>query len=126
MRLLLLASAGGAIGAGLRHLVNLATVRLLGLDVPWATFAVNVVGSLVMGGLIALLLHRVPEAVGVRVFLATGILGGFTTFSAFSLDAIMLLERGSYQHAALYIAGSVVLSVLGCFAGYMGMRAALI
>ena len=126
MRLLLLASAGGAIGAGLRHLVNIATVRLLGLDMPWATFAVNVVGSLIMGGLVAVLLYRLPEAVGVRLFLVTGILGGFTTFSAFSFDVIMMLERGSYHHAAIYILGSVVLSVLGCLAGYLAIRAALV
>ena len=126
MRLLLLASVGGAVGAGLRHLVNIAAVRWFGLDVPWATFAVNVVGSLIMGGLVALLLHRMPEAVGVRIFLATGILGGFTTFSAFSFDAIMMLERGSYQHAAAYILGSVVLSVLGCLVGYLAIRAALV
>ena len=126
MRLLLLASAGGAIGAGLRHLVNLAAVRTFGLGMPWATFAVNVLGSLVMGGLVAVLLYRMPEATGVRIFVATGILGGFTTFSAFSFDAIMMLERGSYHHAALYIVGSVLLSILGCLVGYLAVRAALV
>lgn len=117
MRLLLLACAGGAVGAGLRHLVNLTTVRVFGLGVPWATFAVNVVGSFAMGVLTAYLLGRLPDAVGLRIFLATGILGGFTTFSAFSLDVAVLAEQGNPLHAAVYIVASVLLSIGACVAG---------
>jgi CrcB protein len=117
MRLLLLACAGGAVGAGLRHLVNLTTVRVFGLGVPWATFAVNVVGSFAMGVLTAYLLGRLPDAVGLRIFLATGILGGFTTFSAFSLDVAVLAEQGSPFHAGVYILASVLLSIGACVAG---------
>lgn len=126
MQLLLLACAGGAIGAGLRHLVNLTTVRVLGLDVPWATMTVNVVGSLVMGGLVAYLLVRMPEDLMLRVFVATGILGGFTTFSAFSIDVVGYLERGELTAAAAYIAASVVMSIAACFAGFAVLRAALL
>lgn len=117
MRLLLLACAGGAVGAGLRHLVNLTTVRVFGLGVPWATFAVNVVGSFAMGVLTAYLLGRLPDAVGLRIFLATGILGGFTTFSAFSLDVAVLAEQGNPFHAGVYIVASVLLSIGACVAG---------
>lgn len=126
MQLLLLACAGGAIGAGLRHLVNLTTVRVLGLDVPWATMTVNVVGSLVMGGLVAYVLVRMPEDLMLRVFVATGILGGFTTFSAFSIDVVGYLERGELTAAAAYIAASVVMSIAACFAGFAVLRAALL
>lgn len=126
MQLLLLACAGGAIGAGLRHLVNLTTVRVFGLEVPWATLTVNVVGSLVMGGLVAYLLVRMPEDLMLRVFVATGILGGFTTFSAFSIDVVGYLERGELTAAAAYIAASVVMSIAACFAGFAVLRAALL
>jgi len=125
MKLLLLACAGGAVGAGLRHLVNLTTVRVIGLGVPWATLTVNVVGSFVMGVLTAFLLGRVPEAVGLRIFLATGLLGGFTTFSAFSLDVVTLAERGEPGFAAVYVAASVCLSVGACLAGLYVARGVL-
>ena len=125
MQFFWLACAGGALGAGLRHLVNIAAVRTFGVGLPWATFSVNVVGSLLMGGLVAYLINRMPEAVGLRVFLGTGILGGFTTFSAFSLDAIVMIEQGSVASAAIYITASVVLSVVGCLVGYLAMRALL-
>ncbi|MGI9411080.1 MAG: CrcB family protein, partial [Hyphomicrobiaceae bacterium] len=117
--------AGGALGAGLRHLVNIAALRTFGLGLPWATFSANVVGSLVMGGLVAYLINRMPDAVGLRVFLGTGILGGFTTFSAFSLDAIVMIEQGSLVSAAIYVTASVVLSIVGCLLGYLAMRALL-
>ena len=125
MQLFLLACAGGAVGAGLRHLVNLAAVRNLGLEVAWATLTVNIVGSLIMGGLFALLYFRWPDATAVRIFFATGVLGGFTTFSAFSLDALVYLERGALGMAMAYIIGSVVLSIGACLAGYLCMRTIL-
>ncbi|MGI9426029.1 MAG: fluoride efflux transporter CrcB [Hyphomicrobiaceae bacterium] len=126
MHLFLLACAGGAIGAGLRHLVNMTTLRTFGLDVPWATFTVNVLGSLLMGGLVAYLLHRMPEAVAYRIFFGTGVLGGFTTFSAFSFDALTYIERGAMTIALIYILASVILSIAACLAGYLTIRSTLL
>lgn len=117
MRLLLLACAGGALGAGLRHLVNTGAVRLLGIGVPWGTVLVNIVGSFLMGWLIEALALRFNGSPEIRIFLATGLLGGFTTFSAFSLDFTVLLQRGDHVAAALYLIGSVSLSILALFAG---------
>lgn len=119
MRLMLLAAAGGAIGAALRYLVNINMTAWLGATFPWATLTVNVVGSFAMGALAAVLLHHVavPWGPEVRIFLATGILGGFTTFSAFSLDAVALVERRQLMLAAAYVAGSVVLSIAALVAG---------
>jgi len=117
MRLLLLACAGGALGAGLRHLVNTGAVRLLGIGVPWGTVIVNIVGSFLMGWLIEALALRFNGSPEIRIFLATGLLGGFTTFSAFSLDFAVLLQRGDHVAAALYLIGSVSLSILALFAG---------
>ncbi len=125
MQLFLLASAGGAVGAGLRHLANMLAVRSFGLEVAAATFTVNVLGSLVMGALFALLYFKWPDATAIRIFFATGVLGGFTTFSAFSLDALVYLERGAFGMAMAYIIGSVVLSIGACLAGYICVRTLL-
>lgn len=110
---------GGAIGASARYLTGTAMLRLLGPGFPWATFAVNVLGSVLMGILVVALAHG-----GNRFapLLMTGILGGFTTFSAFSLDAYALFERGQTGLAAAYVAGSVGLSILGLIAGIMVAR----
>ena len=124
MRLLLLASLGGGIGAGARHLVNVSAMRLLGAAYPWATLVVNVTGSLAMGLLVAWLARRMPMSTDLRVFLATGVLGGFTTFSAFSLDAVTLSERGEMAMAVMYVAMSVVLSIAGLMLGLWLMRGA--
>ena len=117
MRLLLLACAGGAIGAGLRHLVNIGAVRLLGYGFPWGTVIVNIVGSFLIGLLIEALALRFSGSPEVRTFLATGLLGGLTTFSAFSLDFAVLMQRGDNAAAALYLIGSVSLAILALFAG---------
>ena len=117
MRLLLLATMGGAIGAGARHLVNVGFGRLLGVHFPWSTLFVNIVGSFVMGILVEAIVLRFGGSVELRTFLATGILGGFTTFSAFSLDAYLLMTRGDTMQAALYVAASVAISILGLFLG---------
>ena len=122
MNHLLLASLGGAIGAGLRYLVGNAALRMFGPSFPWGTVIVNIVGSLAMGLLIGILAKRTGTPNEIRIFLATGILGGFTTFSAFSLDAINLWERGNSTAAAGYVIGSVVLSLMALFAGLMIMR----
>lgn len=115
---------GGAIGAGGRHLVGLAILRTFGPGFPYATFIVNVVGSFLMGALIAYLAKKGASAGPEwRLFLATGILGGFTTFSAFSLDAVLLWERGEALSAIFYVLGSVTLSILALGGGLMLVRA---
>ncbi|MGE0501726.1 MAG: fluoride efflux transporter CrcB [Rhizobiaceae bacterium] len=120
---LALVAAGGAIGAALRHLVNLGALRLLGPQFPWGTVAVNVVGSFAMGAFVALLARRIDASAEVRLFVATGILGGFTTFSAFSLDVAVLWERGAAMQAAGYALGSVAGSLAAIFAGLALVRA---
>ncbi len=108
--------AGGAIGAGFRHLVGMGTLRAFGSGFPYGTLAVNILGSFLMGILVSALLPRLP-GIEWRLFLATGILGGFTTFSSFSLDVAELWERGASASAAAYIAISVVVSIAAIFAG---------
>lgn len=118
MKPLLLVMVGGGLGSGARYLVNVLSTRLLGLNFPWGTLAVNILGSLVMGLLAGwLALKYEGGGQNIRVFLMTGVLGGFTTFSAFSLDATALWERGAPELAALYVAGSVVLSIGALVAG---------
>lgn len=114
---LLLVAIGGAIGASLRHLVNLTALRLVGSGFPWGTFAVNVAGSLAMGVFIELLARRFNASNELRLFVATGILGGFTTFSAFSLEFAVLWERGDTLPAFGYALGSVIVSLLALFLG---------
>jgi CrcB protein len=108
---------GGGLGAALRHGVNLASARWLGTGFPYATMIENVSGSLVMGLLAGYFAFRGGPSQHWQLFLTTGILGGYTTFSAFSLDAVLLYERGALGLAALYVLGSVVLSIAGLFAG---------
>jgi fluoride exporter len=117
MRLLLLATVGGALGSGARHLVNVAVTRAMGPAFPWATLTVNVVGSLLMGFLVDLILRRFGGSVEMRTFLATGILGGFTTFSAFTLDVSALVGRGDHTGAVTYIVASVAISLIALYAG---------
>ncbi len=118
MRLLLLAVTGGALGAGARHLINTSMLSWLGPGFPWATFTVNVVGSLLMGVVIeALMSYSGDHAAAWRVFLATGILGGFTTFSAFSMDTWLLYERGQHLALFLYVSFSFILSIAALILG---------
>jgi CrcB protein len=114
---LILVAVGGAIGASLRHLVNLGSLRLLGTTYPWGTMAINVAGSLAMGIFIELLARRFNASNELRLFIATGILGGFTTFSAFSLDFAVLWERGAAVPALAYAIASVAGSILALFLG---------
>lgn len=114
---------GGALGAVARHLANVAALRVLGPGFPWATLAVNVLGSFLMGALVVLLAKRGGTALA--PFLMTGLLGGFTTFSAFSLDVATLYERGQVAQAAAYATGSVVLSVAALFAAMAVVRGVL-
>jgi fluoride exporter len=113
---------GGGIGAALRHGVNLASARLLGTGLNYATLFENVTGSVIMGLLVGYFAFRGGVPQHVRLFLTTGILGGYTTFSAFSLDTILLYERGQLGLAALYVILSVALSVGGLLAGLTLMR----
>jgi CrcB protein len=125
MTSLLLVFLGGGIGATARHSVNVAVLRALGPGFPWATLIVNVTGSILMGLLAGYLAFRAGVSLTqhARLFLATGVLGGYTTFSAFSLDAALLMERGAAGQAVLYVLGSVLLSILGLFAGLWLVRA---
>lgn len=114
---LLLVAVGGAVGASLRHLVNLGSLRLVGPNYPWGTMAINIAGSFAMGVFIELLARRLNASNELKLFVATGILGGFTTFSAFSLDFAVLWERGAALPALAYAIASVVGSLLAIFLG---------
>ena len=113
----LLVFLGAGIGGALRHGVNLGSARLFGAGFPVGTMLVNIVGSFLMGLFAGYFTYRTGVPQSTRLFLTTGILGGFTTFSAFSLDAALLVERNFYWSAAAYVAGSVVLSLVALFAG---------
>ncbi len=122
MKFALLAAAGGAIGAAARYIVNVLTLHVFGPGFPWGTFTVNIAGSFIMGVFIALGALRLNLSSEMRVLVATGIFGGFTTFSSFSLDFVTLFERKDYGIAAIYLAGSVGLSILALFAGLIIVR----
>jgi CrcB protein len=107
---------GGGLGAALRHGVNLTAARLLGTGFPYATIIENVSGSLIMGLLAGYFAFRGGPTQHWQLFLTTGILGGYTTFSAFSLDAVLLYERGALGLSAFYIVVSVALSI-ACLMG---------
>ena len=113
---LFLVAVGGAIGAGIRHLTNIGALRLVGANYPWGTMAINIVGSFAMGLFIATLMRR-GGSNEVRLFVATGILGGFTTFSAFSLDFATLWERGATLPAFGYALASVLGAIFALFVG---------
>jgi len=115
---------GAGIGGALRHAVNVGATKLFGLDFPFATLIVNVAGSFVMGLFAGYFAYRSGIPQHVRLFLTTGILGGFTTFSTFSLDAAVLVERHSYGAAAGYVLGSVVAGLAALFFGLAVFRSA--
>ncbi|WP_323763698.1 fluoride efflux transporter CrcB [Marinovum sp.] len=117
---LLQVALGGAFGACARYLTGIAAVRLIGHGFPWGTLAVNILGSFLMGVLVVVLAHY--HATRFAPLLMTGVLGGFTTFSAFSLDAVALFERGQVTTAALYVLGSVGVAIAALFAGLMAAR----
>ena len=115
--LYLIVFLGAGIGGALRHGVNVGATRLFGYGFPYGTFIVNVLGSFAMGLLAGFFVYRAGVPQHLRLFLTTGILGGFTTFSAFSLDAALLVERHAYGAAAGYMVGSVAASVAALFFG---------
>ena len=106
---------GGALGAVFRHGVNVAAFKVFGDGFPWGTLSVNVLGSFAMGILIAVFAHYWQPSPHVKVFLVTGLLGAFTTFSTFSLDISVMWERGALMPAAAYVMASLVLSVGALF-----------
>ncbi len=114
---------GGALGASARYLATAGMSRIIGHGFPWGTLMVNVVGSFLMGVLMVFLAKKGGDAYA--PLLVVGILGGFTTFSAFSLDALSLYERGQVALAGAYVAGSVILSLTAIVAGGMAARMAL-
>lgn len=120
---ILLVALGGGLGASARYLTELAALRIAGSNFPWGTLAVNIIGSFLMGLLIAGLARRSGTSMELRSFLATGFLGGFTTFSAFSLDFALMWERGDQWHGAFYLGSSVLLSIAALFSGLALVRA---
>ena len=113
---------GAGIGGAARHGVNVLSARLFGTGFPAGTLVINVLGCLVMGLIAGAFAFRVHLPQELRLFLTTGILGGFTTFSAFSLDAALLWERGEVGLAALYVGASVIFSLLAVAAGLVMSR----
>jgi CrcB protein len=114
---------GGGLGAALRHGINLLSLRLVGTAWPFGTLFINVTGSILMGIVAATFALKLSLPPTARLFVATGILGGYTTFSTFSLETTLLIERGQAGMALLYVLGSVLLGVAGLFAGMLAVRA---
>jgi CrcB protein len=126
MKLILAIATGGAIVAVARHIIAHQVALLFGHGFPWGTLVVNVLGSLLLGGLIETLAIAWSPSAAVRGFLAVGILGAFTTFSAFSMDVLLLYERGQWVAAALYITASVMLSLAALVVGLRLARLVLV
>ena len=118
----LLVFFGGGLGATLRHLINVTCARCMGTGFPWGTFIINITGSTVMGLIAGYLAFKGEASQPWRLFLMTGILGGYTTFSAFSLDVALLYQRGETALAALYVLASVALAIGGLFLGLALVR----
>lgn len=120
---LTLVALGGALGSCARYLLGVQATRWLGHGWPYGTLAVNVLGGLLMGVLIAVLAHRGgADQERWRLLLGVGVLGGFTTFSAFSLEAVLMIERRAFGEAGAYVLGSAALSFIALFAGLMLTR----
>lgn len=122
MKMLLAVAAGGAFGAAGRYAVGVWALRLFGIGFPWGTLIVNILGSFAMGVIIKFLASHVGASNELRAFMTTGVLGGFTTFSAFSLDFATLFERHDYTGASIYLIASVAISILALFAGISASR----
>ncbi len=118
----LLVGLGGAIGAMMRHGVNMASLKWMGPDFPYGTLTANILGSLAIGILAGCFTHFASWSQELRLFLVVGILGGFTTFSSFSLDTILLFEKGAALQASLYVAASFVVSLAATLGGLWMIR----
>lgn len=123
LQLLGAVAVGGALGSVARYLVAIGAGRLVGTEFPWGTLVINIAGSFLIGVFAESFALSWNVSQTMRVFLTVGICGGFTTFSTFSLDAIVLMQRGEVWAAGAYIAASVVFSILGLFGGLMLVRA---
>jgi len=115
-------SLGGAIGAVCRFLLSSLVAQVMGTQFPWGILLVNIIGGLAMGVITQMAAQSAQVSLELKTFLTTGILGGFTTFSAFSLDTAQLIERGDMMNAALYVTGSVLGSIAALFAGLWAVR----
>ena len=124
--IVLAVALGGAVGATLRHLVGVLFVSVLHAQSLFATFTVNVLGCTVAGCLLGLAVHVWSPSEATRAFVFVGVMGGFTTFSAFSTDTVLLMERGAWSAATGYVLASVLLSIAGFFVGLRMMRIMLI
>ncbi len=122
MMMILAVAAGGALGSVLRFYAGKGMGALLDADFPYGTFLVNILGSFMMGAFVALFAHVGTWSQEMRAFLTIGLLGGFTTFSSFSLDVVTLYERGEWASALVYITLSLILSLAAIFAGLFLMR----
>ena len=111
LQLILAVAAGGALGSVARYLAGVGATRMFGLGFPWGTLIINIAGSFLIGAFVELFALKWDLPQEARVFLTVGICGGFTTFSTFSLDTWVLIERGEAWLAAAYVVGSVVLSI---------------
>ena len=125
MKILLMVAIGGAIGAVARQLSNQLIMRHFGGDLPFGTIFVNILGSFVMGLLFELFTSKITISYEWRALVFTGVLASFTTFSSFALDVALLTERNEYFYAAIYIGGSVILSIGFLFLGLWAMRGLL-
>jgi fluoride exporter len=118
----LLVFVGAGLGGMLRHAVNMLTLRWFGPNFPWGTFLINITGSIAMGLVVGFLAHRNLPGTSLRLFVATGVLGGYTTFSTFSLDTIALWERGEAANAIAYVFGSLLFAFAGLWLGMAVFR----
>lgn len=122
MNLIFIIAVGGAIGAVCRYLLSSQIAQVAGTQFPWGILIVNVVGGFLMGAIAGIGAQSMGISQETRTFLTTGVLGGFTTFSAFSLDTALLIERGDIIHAAAYVLSSVIGSVMALFLGLYMVR----
>jgi CrcB protein len=122
---ILLVALGGALGSVARYLTGILATRLFGPSFPWGTLIVNIVGSFAIGVLVELIARRLNASMEMRLFLVTGVMGGFTTLSSFSLDFATLFERGDLGLAFVYVAATLVISIAAVFAGLALGRALL-
>lgn len=125
MTQILLVAAGGAVGSVCRYLVGVWALRVMGPSFPWGTVTVNIVGSFAIGMLAELIVARFGASAELRLLLITGFLGGFTTFSAFALDAVTLFERGASLALMAYLILSIAATIAAAFAGIGLMRSLL-
>ncbi len=122
MNVILAVAFGGAVGSLARHFLSAAIYRQTGANFPWGILIVNVLGGIIMGLVVELGAQKFQYSAGLRALLTTGLLGGFTTFSTFSLDTALLIERGDWFGASAYILASVALSIFGLFAAMWLVR----